>query len=105
MNRPLTRLFARRPQRLSSSVARQDSTNQSHVQPIEKITFKKQADKSEKPEQKSEGRTRTQVQIDEDLKAKMSGISGDGGEHGIEYEDGKPVAMKRSVKENMFRYI
>ena len=35
----------------------------------------------------------------------MQGISGDGGEAGVEYEDGQPVAMKRGVKENMFRLI
>ncbi|KAI1497985.1 hypothetical protein F5X99DRAFT_394976 [Biscogniauxia marginata] len=42
---------------------------------------------------------------DEELRLKMSGLSGDGGAAGIEYEDGKPVALKRSVKNNMFRYI
>lgn len=35
----------------------------------------------------------------------MAGLSGDGGEAGIEYENGEPVAMKRSVRNNMFRYI
>lgn len=35
----------------------------------------------------------------------MAGIAGDGGESGVEYEDGQPVSMKRSVKNNMFRYI
>ncbi|KAI1262062.1 hypothetical protein F5Y18DRAFT_187003 [Xylariaceae sp. FL1019] len=48
---------------------------------------------------------KTVAQRDEELRRKMSGIAGDGGEAGIEYEDGKPVAMKRSVKNNMFRYI
>jgi hypothetical protein len=32
-------------------------------------------------------------------------MSGEGGAAGIEYEDGKPQAMKRSVRNNMFRYI
>jgi hypothetical protein len=36
--------------------------------------------------------------MDDELKAKMAGIAGDGGESGVEYEDGKPVSMKRSVK-------
>lgn len=45
------------------------------------------------------------MKLDEELKEKMSGLSGDGGEAGIEYEDGKLVAMKRSVKNNIFRYI
>ena len=48
---------------------------------------------------------KTIMEIDEELKQKMSGLSGDGGAAGIEYEDGKPVAMKRSVKNNIFRYI
>ena len=49
--------------------------------------------------------TKTQAQLDEELRQKMSGISGDGGDAGVEYEDGQPVSMKRSVKNNMFRYI
>ncbi|KXL45154.1 hypothetical protein M433DRAFT_56886 [Acidomyces richmondensis BFW] len=49
--------------------------------------------------------TKTQAQMDEELRQKMMGLAGDGGEAGIEYEDGQPVAMKRSVKNNMFRYI
>jgi len=45
------------------------------------------------------------AEMDEELRLKMEGIAGDGGASGVEYEDGKPVAMKRSVKNNMFRYI
>jgi hypothetical protein len=48
---------------------------------------------------------KTQTELDEELRQKMDGIAGDGGESGVEYENGKPVAMKRSVRENMFRYI
>ncbi|KAM7186117.1 hypothetical protein V8F20_011523 [Naviculisporaceae sp. PSN 640] len=48
---------------------------------------------------------KTMAMLDEELRLKMEGLAGDGGESGVEYEDGKPVAMKRSVKENMFRYI
>jgi hypothetical protein len=36
---------------------------------------------------------------------KMAGLAGDGGEAGLELEDGKAVSMKRGVRENMFRYI
>jgi hypothetical protein len=39
------------------------------------------------------------------LQLKLAGMAGDGGDAGVEYEDGKPVSMKRSVKNNMFRYI
>lgn len=45
------------------------------------------------------------AEMDEELRLKLEGISGDGGEAGLELEDGKPVAMKRGVKENMFRLI
>jgi hypothetical protein len=53
----------------------------------------------------TEKQKKTMAQMDEELRLKMSGMAGDGGEAGVEYEDGKPVAMKRSVKNNMFRYI
>ncbi|KAF4306419.1 hypothetical protein GTA08_BOTSDO05509 [Botryosphaeria dothidea] len=55
--------------------------------------------------QDAKSRQKTQRQLDDELKAKMAGLSGDGGEAGIEYENGEPVAMKRSVRNNMFRYI
>ncbi|KAH6860905.1 hypothetical protein BKA58DRAFT_392383 [Alternaria rosae] len=48
---------------------------------------------------------KTQAELDAELMAKMAGLDGEGGEAGIEYEDGKPASMKRSVKNNMFRYI
>jgi hypothetical protein len=53
----------------------------------------------------SQIKRKTQTELDEELRQKMEGIAGDGGESGVEYENGKPVAMKRSVRENMFRYI
>ncbi|PVI08455.1 hypothetical protein DM02DRAFT_665790 [Periconia macrospinosa] len=48
---------------------------------------------------------KTQAELDRELQLKMQGLAGDGGDAGVEYEDGQPVAMKRSVKNNMFRYI
>ncbi|KAI9836621.1 MAG: hypothetical protein M1819_001255 [Sarea resinae] len=48
---------------------------------------------------------KTMAQLDEELRQKLEGRSGDGGAAGIELEDGQPVSMKRSVKNNMFRYI
>jgi hypothetical protein len=53
-----------------------------------------------KESEKRSSKPKTMAEIDEEMRAKMSGLSGDGGEAGIEYEDGKPVAMKRSVKNN-----
>ena len=58
------------------------------------------SEESEKPKKK-----KTIAELDEEMRLKMAGLAGDGGEAGIEYEDGQPVAMKRSVKNNMFRYI
>ncbi|KAJ6036697.1 hypothetical protein N7540_000976 [Penicillium herquei] len=45
------------------------------------------------------------MQADAELRERLEQISGDGGAAGIEYEDGKPTAMKRSVRNNMFRLI
>ena len=48
---------------------------------------------------------KTMAEQDEELRLKLEGISGEGGELGLELEDGQPVAMKRGVRENMFRLI
>lgn len=48
---------------------------------------------------------KTQAELDEELRQKLEGIAGDGGEAGMELENGQPVSMKRGVKNNMFRYI
>ena len=48
---------------------------------------------------------KTQAELDDELKLKMEGISGEGGGAGIEYEGGKAVGLKRGVRENMFRVI
>ncbi|KIW63784.1 hypothetical protein PV04_08756 [Phialophora macrospora] len=48
---------------------------------------------------------KSMAELDEEMKQAMETMSGEGGEYGLELEGGKPVAMKRSVKENMFRYI
>jgi len=48
---------------------------------------------------------KSMADLDEEMKQAMENLSGDGGEYGLELEGGKPVAMKRSVKDNMFRYI
>lgn len=66
---------------------------------IDKQQHKAEAKQDLKPKKK------TQAELDQELLEKLQGIAGDGGDAGVEYEDGKPVAMKRSVKNNMFRYI
>jgi hypothetical protein len=57
------------------------------------------------PAEEIKPRKKTQAELDKELQLKMQGVAGDGGDAGIEYEDGQPVSMKRSVKNNMFRYI
>ena len=54
---------------------------------------------------KQTSRKKTIAELDEELRQKLESHSGGGGEAGLELEDGKPVAMKRGVKENMFRLI
>ncbi|MCJ1300567.1 hypothetical protein MMC08_003364 [Hypocenomyce scalaris] len=62
-------------------------------------------EKSEdKPEEKPKKNT-TMAERDEELRQKLEGMSGEGGAAGMEFEDGKAVSMKKSVKNNMFRYI
>lgn len=62
-------------------------------------------DKSDANSVKSKRVAETTTQLDEEMRRAMERIAGDGGEAGLELEDGKPVAMKRGVRDNMFRYI
>lgn len=55
--------------------------------------------------QKTSKATKSWSDTDEQVRRAMEGLAGDGGEAGVELEDGKPVSMKRGVRENMFRYI
>lgn len=48
---------------------------------------------------------RTLAELDEELRLRLDGVSGEGGSAGIEYEGGKAVGLKRGVRENMFRVI
>ncbi len=48
---------------------------------------------------------KTMAELDEELRLKLEGVSGEGGTAGVEYEGGKAIGLKRSVKENMFRII
>ncbi|KAF2131399.1 hypothetical protein P153DRAFT_394741 [Dothidotthia symphoricarpi CBS 119687] len=58
-----------------------------------------------KTTEEAKPKKKTQAELDQELLLKLQGLAGDGGDSGVEYEDGKPVSMKRSVKNNMFRYI
>ena len=60
------------------------------------------------PSQKEEDDSKkplTTAEKDAQMRQALEGISGEGGEAGLELEDGQPVAMKRGVKNNMFRVI
>lgn len=48
---------------------------------------------------------KTVAEADAELMEKLAGHSDAGGAAGVEYENGKPVAQKRSVRNNMFRLI
>jgi len=81
------------------------STKSSDNQPKE---AEQNASKPTSPESVAEvkaQRKKTVAEEDEELRLKLEGISGDGGESGLELEGGKAVAMKRGVRENMFRLI
>ncbi|KAM0717613.1 hypothetical protein Q7P37_007465 [Cladosporium fusiforme] len=91
--RPLTTITATTT-RLSSSASNSDPKAESSSPTSDAGTS------TEVPKRK-----KTMAELDDELKQKMSGLAGDGGEAGVEIEDGQPVSMKRSVKNNMFRYI
>ncbi|KAL4801117.1 hypothetical protein BDV19DRAFT_8123 [Aspergillus venezuelensis] len=55
--------------------------------------------------EKARKAVKTVAQEDEELRRRLEERSGEGGAAGLEYEDGKPQTMKRSVRNNMFRYI
>lgn len=69
--------------------------------------------KIEKPSQSEESENsksspnaaKTVAQSDEELREKLESMCGGGGEAALELENGKPVTMKRGVRENMFRLI
>lgn len=57
------------------------------------------------PDAKTPEKKKTMAELDEDVRLKLEGMDREGGEAGLELEDGKPAAMKRGVRENMFRVI
>lgn len=58
-----------------------------------------------KPSEEVKPKRKTQAELDAELMEKLQGLDSEGGAAGVEYEDGKPASMKRSVRNNMFRYI
>lgn len=107
----IMRNFSRRSTRLAYHTSRPATTKASAAT----STRHTQAEQPSKDDQQSPSQVqgaeqksqpnKTQQELDDELMKKLAGISGGGGESGVEYEDGKPVAMKRGVKNNMFRLI
>lgn len=79
-------------------------TNSQSSQP-QQDTQKSTSKEATATEKAHEAPKKTQAQLDEELMQKLANMSGEGGEAGIEYEDGKPAAMKRGVKSQMFRIM
>ncbi|KAI1464914.1 uncharacterized protein F4812DRAFT_440947 [Daldinia caldariorum] len=105
MHRLATRNSRIFPPSRSFVLTQRSTSSQSHSQTQEKSQHTTSIGQKDATSPKSQGNKKTMAELDAELQQKMSGLSGDGGEAGIEYEDGKPVAMKRGVKNNMFRYI
>lgn len=78
------------------------SISESH--PTSNSTDKPRQQPGQQPQQHQKS-TKSVTQTDDELREKLEQISGEGGASGIEYEDGQPNTMKRSVRNNMFRYI
>ncbi|KAG9202813.1 hypothetical protein G6514_003834 [Epicoccum nigrum] len=89
---------------VSEGGSRQDKVEppQSKVKPEGEPNARKDVDHVEAAKTK---KVKTQAELDAEFQLKMQEHAGDGGASGVEYEDGQPVSMKRSVKNNMFRYI
>lgn len=91
------------PSTSSSSPSKQQELNTQSTQPsssAQELSASSNQSPSQEPKKK-----KTIAEQDAELQQKMSGLAGDGGEAGVELEDGQPVSMKRSVRNNMFRYI
>lgn len=77
-----------------------ESNNQSSENPSASDSSTKQESGQQQP-----AKAKSVNATDDELREKLEQMSGGGGASGIEYEDGQPTTMKRSVRNNMFRYI
>jgi len=106
--RQLTNTHTLRLMRSSSTSTSEKKTDLSQSSPSQVKSDAKPSQKAAGDNGENNGMNagkKTMAQLDEELRQKMAGLAGDGGEAGVEMEDGQPVSMKRSVKNNMFRYI
>lgn len=91
----------------STDISTSTSQPGDHLDPSTRLSDRNEEHKakSNPPSPPRSPRKKTMVELDEELRLKMEGISGDGGSSGVEYENGKAEGLKRGVKANMFRVI
>ncbi|OAP64858.1 hypothetical protein AYL99_00830 [Fonsecaea erecta] len=93
----LIKYVLRQPRFTSTSTAKTES--------LDKPANAQETAKKKEAVDKMKKMQKSMADADEEMRQAMENLAGDGGEAGLELEDGKPVAMKRGVRENMFRYI
>ncbi|KAJ5123236.1 hypothetical protein N7448_009333 [Penicillium atrosanguineum] len=95
--------FTRSLSSASSLLASKDSNSPSTEDKINTPQSESRSNPEKKPQ--TSKNNRTVAQSDAELRERLEKMSGEGGAAGIEYEDGQPSAMKRGVRNNMFRLI
>ncbi|KAJ9391329.1 hypothetical protein DTO063F5_939 [Paecilomyces variotii] len=91
--------------RLTTTRSRSKTTGVDTKASDSKESSNRQTSTSQDSKTDAEKKMKTMADLDDELRQKLENMSGEGGASGLEYENGKPVAMKRSVRNNMFRYI
>ncbi|ROW17814.1 hypothetical protein VPNG_00810 [Cytospora leucostoma] len=89
----------------SAPATKQASSNQSRPTSQQPRRDDTKASAEKKVDEAIPPRRKTMAELDEELRLKLEGMSGDGGSAGVEYENGKAEGLKRGVKSNMFRVI
>lgn len=79
------------------------TSSSEHGKPLKQEERNQSSPESNKPSNSEKPKSISQA--DDELRERLEQMSGGGGASGIEYEDGQPNTMKRSVRNNMFRYI
>ena len=95
-------MAARKPKTSGLSIGDRSASSENQEAKSASTSQEETKSAQEHPQTKQK---KTMAQLDEEMRQAMEGTAGDGGEAGLELEDGKPVSMKRGVKDNMFRYI
>merc|ERR1712187_1075213 len=98
------RPFSSTTWRLSDNIKKEDQ-NELLTRHMSESSASNSANTQSQQQQQQQSKAKSVSQSDEELREKLERMSGGGGASGIEYEDGQPSTMKRSVRNNMFRYI